>query len=286
MTLHGRQIELWVEAREGRPAVNPIMRALLGALEQAGANTAVRVPEREIADPMRLTREAPPDLVLLKSATTLALSLAVADEAHGVRFLNGALTTLRAHDKAATVARLAAAGLPTPPTWLRGMTHAPADLPHGSSGGWVVKPVRGVHGRGVTTHATLVEALAVPAEPGTAHGYVVDDGTRLMQACIGGDEPDLKVYVAGERIFAGYKRFSAESYASNAIAPLRLDDRIVEVVLAAGATLDLRCFGVDLRFEGDRPVIIDANPFPGYRGFPDAVNALLREIEQRLGEDR
>ncbi len=286
MTLHGRYIELWVEAREGKAAVNPIMRALLGALEQAGARTAVRVPEREIIDPMRLTRESPPDLVLLKSATTLALALAVADEAHGARFLNGALATLRAHDKAATVARLAAAGLPTPPTWLRGMTHAPAELPCESSGGWVVKPVRGVHGRGVTNHATLAEALAIPAEPGVSHGYVVDDGTRLLQCRIGGDEPDLKVYVAGERIFAGRKRFSADSYASNAIEPLRLDARVAEIVLAAGAALDLRCFGVDLRVERDRPVIIDANPFPGYRGFPDAVDALLGEIERRLEEDR
>jgi hypothetical protein len=36
---------------------------------------------------------------------------------------------------------------------------------------------------------------------------------------------------------------------------------------------------VDLRFESGRPVIIDANPFPGYRGFPEAVGTLRAEVE-------
>jgi hypothetical protein len=56
------------------------------------------------------------------------------------------------------------------------------------------------------------------------------------------------------------------------------------MVLAAGETLGLRCFGLDLRYEGGRPTIIDANPFPGYRGFPEAVPALRSEIERSLSE--
>ncbi len=52
--------------------------------------------------------------------------------------------------------------------------------------------------------------------------------------------------------------------------------------VAVGEALKLRCFGVDLRFLDGRPVIIDANPFPGYRGFPDAVPALRGEIERAL----
>ena len=117
-TLQGRSIELWVEARDGVPAVNPVMQALLDGLEAARAKTTVRVPEHEIVDPRRLLSQQLPDLVLLKSATTLALSWAMADETAGVRFLNTASATVRAHDKAATVARLAAAGLPVPSTFL------------------------------------------------------------------------------------------------------------------------------------------------------------------------
>ncbi|TCJ18331.1 hypothetical protein E0L93_06215 [Rubrobacter taiwanensis] len=276
--LRGRRIELWVEARNGAAAVNPVMRALLDRLEAAGARATVRVPEHELADPREERR---PDLALLKSATTLALSRAVVAEASGTRFLNGARFTLRAHDKAATIARLAAAGLPVPETHLF-VPGSDGRIPD-SPGGWIVKPVRGVHGRGVAAHPDLKSALREPA--GTkmpAGSCIVDDGTRLVQRRIGGDEPDVKAYVAGGRIFAGTKRFTPASYAADEIEPVELSGGTQEVVLAAGEALGLRLFGVDLRFESGQPFIIDANPFPGYRGFPEAVPVLLAEIEGAL----
>jgi glutathione synthase/RimK-type ligase-like ATP-grasp enzyme len=112
--LAGCRIELWVEARGGTAAVNPIMRTLLDGLVADGAAVAVRVPEHDVVAP-----DAPrPDLVLLKSATSLSLALALAEEARGVRCLNGARATWAAHDKAAVVATLAAAGVPVPLTLL------------------------------------------------------------------------------------------------------------------------------------------------------------------------
>ena len=277
--LSQRRIELWVEARDGAPAVNPIMQTLLDELIFAGAEVSVRVPEHEITDPGRMTH-GPPDLILLKSATTLALTLAVAEEIQGVTFLNGARPTLRAHDKAATVARLAAAGLPVPETYLF-ESGVGCELPE-ACGGWVVKPARGVHGLGVGFHQDLTAALAAPTVLDSGESYVVDDGTRLVQRRIGGDEPDVKVYVAGDRCFAGSKPFGPASYATDLITPLDLDPGVVEVVRAAGEVLGLHCFGVDLRLQDGSPVIIDANPFPGYRGFPEAVPALQSEIERVL----
>jgi ribosomal protein S6--L-glutamate ligase len=296
--LSGRRIQLWVEARGGVPAVNPIMQALLAELRAAGADCAVLVPELEPIEPEQ--RHAPgPDLVLLKTATTLALSLAVADEVRGVPFLNGARETLRAHDKAAAIAHLAAAGLPVPTTFLM--------APAGAPGAWVTKPTRGVHGRGVAVHRTFPgvrgqEAGVSPpgrrgGEPATCHrplapdrepDYVVDDGTRLVQRWVGGwggrggRGEDVKVYVADDRCFAGRKRFGPTSFAADAIEPITPDRRTEDTILAAGRALRLRCFGADLRYDEGRPVIIDLNPFPGYRGFPGAVAALRREIERRL----
>lgn len=272
-----RRVELWVEARNGVPAVNPIMQTLLDEL--TAAEVSVRVPEREVVDPRRLPDGDAPDLVLLKSATTLALSMAVADETRGVKFLNSAGTTLLAHDKAATVARLAAAGLPVPETYLLqpGMD---GTTPAKKSGAWVAKPARGVHGLGVTIHPGFPATL--DALPTREVSRVVDDGTRLVQRRIGVHGDDLKVYVAGERLFAGRKAFGPESYAGDEIDPVTLDPATAEMVRAVGEALDLRLFGVDLRFEDGQPVIIDANPFPGYRGFPAAVPALLSEIERSL----
>ncbi len=284
--LDGRRIELWVEARDGKAAVNPTMQALLHQLEALGAITSVRVPEHELIDPEALRQETLPDLVLLKSATTLALSLAIADEAYGVKFLNTARATLRAHDKAATAARLAAAGLPDPATYFvdQPLLDVPASCD--MDGDWVSKPTRGVHGHGVTFHPRFEAAVTTRASVDQMPGYVVDDGTRLVQRRIGRDQADMKVYVAAERCFAGRKSFSATSYASNKVEICDLNQYTTDIVLAAGEALELRCFGVDLRFEDEQPYLIDVNPFPGYRGFPDAVAALRGEIERALEADR
>lgn len=267
-----------MEERGGEPAVNPVMQALLEALAGDGAAVSVRVPEHEVFDPIG---EHCADLVLLKSDTDLALSRAVADEMGGARFLNGALATLHVHDKAAAVARLAATGLPVPKTFLfqPGLNDA---VQTDMGGRWVVKPVRGVHGCGVSLHEGVVSAFAVAAEPDSNSSFVADDGSRLLQRRVGGDEADVKVYVADGRCFAGSKHFSVLSYETDKIEPVALDPETERIVLAAGEILGLSCFGVDLRFGGEGMVIIDANPFPGYRGFPEAVEALRAEVERAL----
>lgn len=281
-----RRVELWVEPRGGTPAVNPVMRRLLRSLEGDGTVVRVRVPEHEVMDEHGLLDAERLDLVLLKSATTLSLSVAVAGESSGIPFLNGARATLRAHDKAATVARLAAAGLPVPESFLFQPEQKAGTAPHARDVAWVSKPVRGVHGRGVAFHSQFPETLGATPVSGGEPSYVVDDGTRLLQRRVGGEEADVKVYIAGERIFAGSKAFGPSSYAEDGVSPVVLDKKVVGVVRAVGEALGLRLFGVDLRFEGDESFVIDANPFPGYRGFPKAVEALREEIMHFLEKEK
>ena len=275
-SLAGRRIELWVERRDGTAAVNPVMRALLEDLERAGAVCAVRTPESELIDVDDVEPD-PSGLILLKSATALALSLALASEVAGATCLNGARATLAAHDKAATIARLHAAGLPVPRTLLAagGATLDPGD---GAAGAWISKPVRGVHGRGVTVHDQYPSKLGVDIRPAS----VPDDSVWLVQRYVGDDQPDTKVYVANRRCFVASKRFSPSSYASDGIERRALAGAEAGLVFAVGEALELCCFGVDLRHDDGQPVIIDANPFPGYRGFPDAVPALRVEVERTL----
>jgi glutathione synthase/RimK-type ligase-like ATP-grasp enzyme len=105
------RLELWVEARAGQAVVNPVIASLLRHLAADGGPATVRVPE---LDPLGQVRGPRPDLVLLKTVTTLALSLAVAEEAAGGLFLNPAAATSAANDKAAVLARLSFAGVPVP----------------------------------------------------------------------------------------------------------------------------------------------------------------------------
>jgi ribosomal protein S6--L-glutamate ligase len=286
MTTYPPRLELWVEARAGLPAVNPVIAAVLRHLAADGRPVTVRVPELDPLGQDRYLGGPRPDLVLLKTVTTLALSLAVADEAAGGLFLNPAGATSAANDKAAVVARLSFAGVPVPASYLidpggRCGQHGVMDPGAADAGGrWVSKPVFGWHGTGVRFHERITDALAAdgtaPAEP----GWLVDDGTRLVQRRVGADEPDLKVYVAGERMFAAAKAFSSVSFASDAMRPVELDTAQRDIVRAAGEALGLRLFGVDLRTEAGAPVVIDVNPFPGFRGFTEAMPALLTEIDR------
>ena len=285
-TTYAPRLELWVEARAGRPAVNPVMASLLRHLAAEGRPVTVRVPELEPLGQVRHLGGPRPDLVLLKTVTTIALSVAVADEAAGGVFLNPAAATSAANDKAAVLARLSFAGVPVPASYLIDPAGQQGDVrtadlnPADAQGRWVSKPVVGWHGTGVRFHQTLADALApdgtAPAEP----GWLVDDGTRLVQRRVGAEEPDLKVYVAGPRMFAAAKEFSSASFASDQMRPVELDAAQRDIVRAAGEALGLRLFGVDLRVCEGAPVVIDVNPFPGYRGFPEAMPALLAEIDR------
>jgi ribosomal protein S6--L-glutamate ligase len=180
------------------------------------------------------------------------------------------------------VARLAAAGLPVPETFLVQPGTNGKVPPSGAGGMWVAKPTRGVHGRGVAIYPKFPATLDSVATLDDDGSYVVDDGTRLVQRMVGGAEEDVKVYVAGERLFAGFKTFGPESYAANEIDAVTIDAQTEEMIHAVGEALGLRLFGVDLRFEDGEPVVIDANPFPGYRGFPEAAPALRVEIQRAL----
>lgn len=271
--LRGLRIELFVEQREERPAVNPVIAALLHQLVSAGANTNVRTPEVEIVDPRR-TRA---DVILLKSAHPVALATALAAERAGAVVVNSAAATIRANDKAAVVAALAAAGVRVPETLLADGSCTDA---YDGTGAWIAKPVRGLHGAGIHAGVSYREAMAGVA--GLLNGSAaVDDRARIVQRPVGGDSVDVKVYVVGERIFAGRKRFRAASYRSNEIRPLEPTADLREMALAAGAALDLTVFGVDLREEGTDLYVVDVNPFPGYRGFPDAAPPLRDEIARQ-----
>lgn len=293
--------------------MNPVMRALLDVLSDDGADLALYVPEwgagrafehqgdgprPGLAAERRRTRH--PDLVLLKTATSLGLALASGQQAGGGRFLNGARASLRAADKAATLASLAAVGLPVPATWLWPPRHdgvAPSTAPpatshgfdarHGTAG-WVTKPVHGIHGTNVRCHPDLssaVSALEVP-NPGDGTGsFVVDDGCRMLQARVG-EGDDIKVYVAGDAVFTGRKAFDASSFDSDRVERVRPDRETVELALRTGRALGLRLVGLDLRQGRGGPWIVDVNAFPGYRGFPEAVDPLRHEIGAALGPAR
>jgi glutathione synthase/RimK-type ligase-like ATP-grasp enzyme len=242
MNVAGARIELWVQQRQGAPALSAVLRALMGELEAAGARVSLSVPERDMLDPRRVSR---PDLVLLRTATTMGLAIAQGYEATGVAFLNGARETVRAQRPAAVSRVLTGAGVAVPLSL--------------AAAGAVER--RHAHPGAVATR--------VRREP-----WVDVDRRR--------DRPSVRVYVAGEALFAARRRVSARTAMGPQMEPVALDERSAAVARATARALGLPLVGLDLRMEAGEPVVADADPLPSFRGFPTAVAALAAEVERAL----
>jgi ribosomal protein S6--L-glutamate ligase len=60
--------------------------------------------------------------------------------------------------------------------------------------------------------------------------------------------------------------------------PAELPTEVADATRHVGALLGLSCFGVDFVRGPDGWVMVDVNAFPGYKGAPGAVEALVDEI--------
>jgi ribosomal protein S6--L-glutamate ligase len=251
-------------ARRVPDVPSPVLRDVNALLERRGHIVTGWVPEARLtrAD----TRVPEADLYLLKSHTELALSEAGLLHDQGARLLNPFLSCVTAQDKITASRRLRAAGVPSPATWITGDLSQAAHLL--ADGPLVVKPHRGHRGVGVSVVRTPAELAAVP-DPGTP---------LVVQRYVPGPGEDLKVYVAGDQVFAVRKPFDAESF----MRPGRPVPVSREVRAAAAGVRDafgLDLFGVDVIEGVDGPVVVDVNYFPGYKGVPDAAPFIAGVID-------
>lgn len=192
-------------------------------------------------------------LYLLKSHTEAALSVAAALDARGARIFNPLRACTTAQDKVLANQRLAAAGVAVPETWVTGTPSAA--LPLLDDGPVVVKPVRGHRGADVHVVATPEELAGVPASAGPV----------VVQRHVAGPGHDLKVYVAGERIWAVRKKFDRASFARPG-RPVPVTRAVHEMAGRICEVSGLGLFGFDVIEGPDGPVVVDLNYFPGYKG--------------------
>jgi ribosomal protein S6--L-glutamate ligase len=254
-------------------APNPVLTAVmteLGRAHEVAVFDAGTLPEGYGPDLLE-----PPDVVLLKSRTPEARRVAQTAEDAGSLVVNPPAATTAALDRAATADALERAGVPAPRSWsvpaLRELAMdgaAPAgDLP------WplVVKSrtssrrdlVRLVSGR-----EELEELLPDWGdEPVVAQEFAANDGF------------DIKVWVIGDDLSVARRRSALESIDKSAdefLDPADLPTEWIRAARDAGAALGLQLYGVDLLITGGRPVVVDVNPFPGFRGAQGPADSLLR----------
>ncbi len=252
-------------------SVNPVLSAVmaeLAARHEVAVYDADTLPEAYGTGPGQVE---PPDVVLLKSRSPEARDVARTAERAGSLVVNPPDATTTALDRAATAEYLDRAGVPQPRTWsfaiLRELASDAETLP------WplVVKSRTSSRSdlvRLVTGPTELAELLPEwGEEPVIAQEFAANDGF------------DIKVWVIGEDFSAARRRSALESIDKSAdehLDPDDLPEEWVRVARDAGAALGLELYGVDLLITDGRPVVVDVNPFPGFRGARGPAEALLR----------
>jgi ribosomal protein S6--L-glutamate ligase len=260
------KIHLLAEASPN-PVLTAVMEELAGEHEVA-VYDAGTLPAGYGREP---GLQEPPDVVLLKSRTPQARQVAETAERAGSLVVNPPAATTAALDRAATAEALDRAGVAAPRSWsVPALRELAAD---GAALTWPLVVKSRISSRRdlvrlVSRRAELDELLPEWGdEPVVAQEFAANDGF------------DIKVWVIGEDLSAARRRSALESIDKSAdehLDPAALPADWIRTARDAGAALGLQLYGVDLLITGGRPVVVDINPFPGFRGAHGPAQSLLR----------
>jgi ribosomal protein S6--L-glutamate ligase len=202
------------------------------------------------------------DVVLARSRHPLALALLKEAEARGARSLNPWSGVIKSRNKVRATLALTRRGLPVPPTYL---AYLPEDLRHVPDEQYplVLKPFQGDNAAGIVIAANREELQSI--------GW--DDSLVLAQPFIDTGGIDLKIYMAGERVWATY-RASPLADGQDRHTPAAVTPELRALAEACGQVFGLNFLGLDVLESPDGPVIVDVNDFPNYTGIDDAPEAI------------
>jgi ribosomal protein S6--L-glutamate ligase len=183
--------------------------------------------------------------------------------------VNSPAATTAALDRATTAEALDRAGVPAPRTWsVDAMRH----LAYGEPLPWplVIKSRISSRRDFVRLVSSRAELVAMCPEWG--------DEPVVAQEFAANDGFDIKVWVIGGDLSAARRRSaldSSDKTSDELLDPEELPAEWTRAVRDAGAALGLELYGVDLLITGGRPVVVDVNPFPVFRGANEPAASLL-----------
>jgi tetrahydromethanopterin:alpha-L-glutamate ligase len=193
-------------------------------------------------------------------------------EALGVPVVNAPRAVEAAVDKYLGLARIEAAGLSVPATWVGESAAEALDAFEALGGDVVIKPLFGSEGRG------MVRA----SDPETA-GRVLRALERIgavlyVQRFVPNPGYDLRAFVLAGRVVAAIRRFPALSGWRANLAQggraeaIELDAEEERLAIDAAVAVGARVAGVDLLpTDAGRPVVLEVNAVPGWRGLAAAT---------------
>jgi len=250
--------------------------ALVEALRRRGGVVDVVRADRLVAEVpggwAGVQRLRADDLLVPRTRNPLALALLCRAELDGVPAVNRWPAVQAVRDKPHAAFVLAAAGIPTPRTFL---TDRPASLAGLPAGAWPVllKPAHGDNGRGIVR-------VDSPADLDRLDWR---DGMVLAQHYVDVAGVDLKLYGAGEQVWAVRRPSPLLAPAGwDVPVPVRVTGELRDLAWACRDAFGLELYGVDLLPSVDGPLVVDVNDFPNYTGVAEAPDAIADLVEARL----
>jgi ribosomal protein S6--L-glutamate ligase len=251
-------------------APNPVLTAVMAELAQqheVAMYTQETLPAHYGTAPGQVD---PPDVVLLKSRTPEARRVAGTAELAGSVVVNRPTATAAALDRALTAAALDRRGVPAPRSWSVPVLRDLA-VDHALPWPLVIKSR-------ISSRRDLVRLVQSRAE---LTGLLPEWGDEpvVAQEFTPNDGFDIKIWIIGADLSAARRRSALESLDKSRdelLDPADLPEPWTRTARDAGVAMGLQLYGVDLLISGGRPVVVDVNPFPGFRGAHDPAGSLLR----------
>lgn len=258
--------------------------AFIDQLSTRGVRARVLVADQLVAeagcapgirDPWAALRDG--DVVVARTRNRFGLSLLSAAERRGVGVLTPWAPIAAVRDKPRAAQMLAVHGLPTPRTFLASSPGSLKALPP-ECFPLILKPHAGDNGHG----------LVLVSEPSALDDVHWEDSMALAQEFVECGGVDLKLYVAGERLWAVRRpsplgrttgQPGLDGAAAEAVEPT---PELRRLALACGEAFGLTLFGIDLLESPRGPLIVDVNEFPNYTGVPEAPEAIATLVVGHL----
>jgi RimK family alpha-L-glutamate ligase len=188
----------------------------------------------------------------------------------GVWVINSPTAIERTVDKFYTSALLEDAGLPTPRTIVTEQFDEAMAAFDELGGDVVVKPIFGSEGRGIVRVTDVNTAYRV------FRALELSRYVFYIQAFVPHGKKDIRVFIVGSNVIAAMVR-RGQTWKTNVAqgadpVPIRLDERLREMSLAAAQALGVDYTGVDiLPCEDGQYTVAELNGIPGWRGLKKAT---------------
>lgn len=207
-------------------------------------------------------------------------------ESRGVQVLNGPRAIECAVDKYLTTARLQAAGLPVPPTFVCESSDAALEAFERLGGDVVVKPIFGAEGRGIVRVSDPDLALR------TFRTLERLQAVLYLQQFVPHEGFDLRVMVLDGRVLAAMRRRSPQDFRTNVSREARPElaeatSRETDWALKAAAAVGARLAGVDILYSrSGEGYVIEVNGVPGWQALSrvtgcDVATEVIRSLERK-----